>query len=101
MIAECEPLDYFNTAAHNQQEANLNMIRYYAGLQVDLRRDYRHFFVVHTEPTAEYVQQWKDEIQTIAEVMTPSRCVQELQKEDEVSMFDFCERFMAAKLATE
>ncbi|KAF1935467.1 hypothetical protein EJ02DRAFT_389143 [Clathrospora elynae] len=93
-IAECQPVDYFNTLAHSQEKANLHMIRYFAGLQVDMRREYRHFFVVHTEPRAPYVQQWKQEIQTIAEVITPEQCVEEFQKAGEDSLFDFCERFM-------
>jgi chromo domain-containing protein 1 len=70
------------------------MIRYYAGVQVDMRRDYRHFFVVHTEPEAPYVQKWKDEIQTIGSVITPEQCVEEFEKSSEESMFDFCERYM-------
>jgi chromo domain-containing protein 1 len=96
IIAECEPVDYFNTVARSKEAANLNMIRYYAGLQVDMRRDYRHFYVVHTEPTAKYVQQWKHEIQTITDVITPEQCVKEFMKNGQDSMFDFYERFMPA-----
>ncbi|KAG9195358.1 hypothetical protein G6011_00479 [Alternaria panax] len=94
IIAECEPVDYFNTVARSKEAANLNMIRYYAGLQVDLRRDYRHFYVVHTEPKAKYVEQWKQEIQTIADVITPEQCIKEFLKDGQDSMFDFYERFM-------
>ncbi|KAI4706754.1 hypothetical protein J4E89_008449 [Alternaria sp. Ai002NY15] len=94
-IAECEPVDYFNTLKRSQQAANLNMIRYYAGLQVDMRRDYRHFYVVHTEPTASYVKEWKQEIQTIAEVITPGQCIKELKKSGQDSMFNFFEDVMA------
>ncbi|KAI4650076.1 uncharacterized protein J4E78_008358 [Alternaria triticimaculans] len=94
-IAECEPVDYFNTLKRSQQAANLNMIRYYAGLQVDMRRDYRHFYVVHTEPTASYVKEWKQEIQTIAEVITPGRCIKEFKKSGQDSMFNFFEDVMA------
>ncbi|KAI4694047.1 uncharacterized protein J4E84_002627 [Alternaria hordeiaustralica] len=94
-IAECEPVDYFNTLKLSQQAANLNMIRYYAGLQVDMRRDYRHFYVVHTEPTASYVKEWKQEIQTIAEVITPEQCVKEFKKSGQDSMFNFFEDVMA------
>ena len=95
-VAECQPIDYFNTRERSQEEANLHMIRYYAGLQVDMRRDYRHFYVVHTEPRAPCVQRWKQEIQTIAEVLTPERCMNELKKEDKESSIDFCERHMPA-----
>ncbi|KAI5381014.1 hypothetical protein J4E82_000213 [Alternaria postmessia] len=94
-IAECEPVDYFNTVARSKEAANLNMIRYYAGLQVDMRRDYRHFYVVHTEPKAKYIQEWKQEIQTIADVITPEQCINEMLKDGQDSMFDFYERFMA------
>ncbi|KAI4621452.1 uncharacterized protein J4E87_006669 [Alternaria ethzedia] len=94
-IAECEPVDYFNTLKRSQQAANRNMIRYYAGLQVDMRRDYRHFYVVHTEPTAPYVKEWKQEIQTIAEVITPGQCIKEFKKSGQDSMFNFFEDVMA------
>ena len=69
-------------------------MRYYAGLHVDMRRDYRHFYLVHTDPQAGVVQQWRDEMQTIGRVMSPRQCVQELEKESRVSMIDFCEWFM-------
>ena len=88
-------MDYFNTVARSKEAANLNMIRYYAGLQVDMRRDYRHFYVVHTEPKEKYVQEWKQEIQTIADVITPEQCINEMLKDGQDSMFDFYERFMA------
>ena len=97
IIADCEPVDYFNTLARSQEDANTNMIRYYAGLQVDMRRDYRNFFIVHTEPAAPCVQRWKQEIQTIAGILTTRKCAQELSKSSEDSMFDFCERFMPEK----
>ncbi|CAO2648618.1 Nn.00g078850.m01.CDS01 [Neocucurbitaria sp. VM-36] len=95
VIAEVQPVDYFNTLSRSQEDANLHMIRYYAGLQVDMRRDYRQFFVVHTEPEATTAKQWKQEIQTIAEIMTPEKCVAELAKEGGEGLFDFYERYMA------
>jgi chromo domain-containing protein 1 len=88
-------VDYFNTLARSREAANLNMIRYYAGLQVDMRRDYRHFYVVHTEPTAKCVEEWKQEIQTIAEVITPERYIEELRKGGQDSIFNFYEHYMA------
>ena len=91
-MAEGEPIDFFTARARSREAAHLTMVRYYAGLQVELRRDYRHFFVVHTEPQA--TQQWRQEMQTIADVLTPQQCVEELQKESDFSMFDFCERFI-------
>lgn len=97
IIAEEQPVDYFNTLAHSQEKANLHMIRYFAGLQIDMRRDYRHFFVVHTEPSAPCVKEWMSEIQTIADVITPEQCIAELEKDGSVSMFDFWERYMREK----
>jgi chromo domain-containing protein 1 len=101
MIAAEEPVGYFKAREHSREEANLRMIRYYAGLQCDLRRDYRHFFVVHTEPAADSANQWKEEIQSIAEVITPEQCIEELSKngmEPGVElMFDFHERHMTEK----
>lgn len=90
-------MSYFGARARSREAANRNMVRYYAGLQVSLRRDYRHFFVVHPQPQAACVQQWRQQIQTIARVLTPQECVDELSKDSQVSMFDFCERFMREK----
>lgn len=94
IIAEEAPLLYFETLARSQEQATLRMIRYYSLLQADLRRDYRQFFVVHTDPTAAYVKQWKEDVQSIAAVITPEMCLEELEKDGSVSMFDFCERHM-------
>jgi chromo domain-containing protein 1 len=100
IIAEGQPLDYFAIAARDPKEATRRMIRYYAGLQVDMRRDYRHFYVVHTEPFATCVRTWKQDVQTIADVIDPERCVAELStimvKGDGKSLFDFHERHMPA-----
>ncbi|KAH8716840.1 hypothetical protein GQ44DRAFT_730366 [Phaeosphaeriaceae sp. PMI808] len=93
VIAEDQPIDYFDTLARNQEEANRRMVQYYATLQVDMRRDYRHFFVVHVEPTA--VQHWKQEIQNIADIITPEQCIDELSRSGNKQMFDFCERYMS------
>ncbi|KAJ4369977.1 hypothetical protein N0V83_005741 [Neocucurbitaria cava] len=95
IIAEVQPVDYFNTLARSQEDANLHMIRLYAGLQVDLRRTYRQFFVVHAEPEATCVRRWKEEIQTIAEVISPEKCLEELEKEGADGMFDFYESYMS------
>jgi chromo domain-containing protein 1 len=98
IIAEEPPVDYFNTLARNPEEANLRMIQYYGGLQVDMRRDYRQFYVVHTEPSARCARQWKQEIHSLADVISPEQCVKELSKSGEAygkqPMFDFCERYM-------
>jgi chromo domain-containing protein 1 len=101
MIAEEEPVGYFKAREQSLEEGNLRMIRYYAGLQSDLRRDYRHFFIVHTDPTADCAKQWKEEIQSIAAVITPEQCVEELSKNELEPgvdlMFDFHERHMVEK----
>lgn len=89
-IAKQEPVDYFNTLARSQEMANLRMIQYYVGLLIDMRRDYRHFYVVHTEPSAPYVRTWKT-IQNIANVMTPEQLIEELRKPGKVSKIDFYE----------
>ncbi len=94
VVAESQPLDYFNVRKRSQEEANLRMIRYYAGLQIDMRREYRNFYVVHTEPWAPCVKRWKNEIQTLAEVFSPERCIKELEKQGEQTLIDFCERYM-------
>ena len=93
-IAEEYPVDYFNTVKRSQDQANLHMLRYYSAIQTDLRRDYRHFYVVHTEPSAPCVQQWTQELQTIAEVMTPEQCVNELSQPSADSKFDFLDLAM-------
>jgi len=99
VIAEAPPLEYFGTRARSQEQANFRMIRYYALLQADLRRDYRHFVVVHTDPSAGYVEQWKNDVQSITAVITPETCLEELEKDGGVSMFDFLERHMPARAA--
>jgi len=89
IIAEDQLVDYFNTVAYSHEEANLRMIRYYASLQIDMRRNYRHLFVVHTETAAPCVQSWKQEIETITEVITPEEFIEELDKDGKASKFDF------------
>jgi chromo domain-containing protein 1 len=88
-IAEEQPVEYFTTLERSQEDANLRMIRYYSAIQTDMRRDYRHFYLVHTDPSASCVQEWKQELQTIAEVLTPEQCVQELDRPSHESKFDF------------
>lgn len=99
LIAEEEPVNYFDALAHSRQEANLRMIRYYASLQIDMRRDYRHFFVVHTDPSAACVAKWKQEIQSIGDVITPEQCISELSMDGvglgKEQLFDFYERFIS------
>lgn len=95
IIAETPPLDYFNRLARSQDDANAQMVGYYAAMQVDMRRDYRWFYVVHTEP--ERAQQWKKDVQTITDIITPERCIEELEKQSKESLFDFMDWAMEPK----
>lgn len=96
--AQIPPLDYFNVAAKSQEDAETSMIGYYAALLCnDLRRHYRYFYVVHTEPGASCAQQWKDTIHNISGVITPERCANELRKPGKDSLFDFLDWAMGPK----
>ncbi|KAH7412140.1 hypothetical protein DE146DRAFT_602329, partial [Phaeosphaeria sp. MPI-PUGE-AT-0046c] len=98
IIAEGEPLDYFNAIAHSPEEANARMIQYYGCMHIDMRRDYRHFYVVHTDHLAPCATRWKRENQVLTDVITPEQCIAELSKDGhdpEVrSTFDFYERYL-------
>ncbi|KAF2633167.1 hypothetical protein BU25DRAFT_355258 [Macroventuria anomochaeta] len=98
VIAEHQPLDYFNRLANSQEDANTHMIGYYAAMQsADMRRAYRQFYVVHTEPEASCAQRWKASIQNIADVITPEQCIEELGKASKESLFDFLDWAMGPK----
>lgn len=93
--AENPALDYFNLSA---EDANSNMIGYYAALHsVDLRRMYRKFYVVHTDPSAADAQHWIDTIHNISGVMSPKRCIEELSKPGKESLIDFLDWAMEPK----
>lgn len=97
-IAQLPSLDYFNVLAKSQEDANTSMIGYYAALQSnDLRRHYRNFYVVHTQPDANCAQHWKDTIHNISDVITPERCAEELEKPSKDSLFDFLDWAMEPK----
>ncbi|KAJ8108281.1 hypothetical protein OPT61_g8279 [Boeremia exigua] len=97
-IAEHAPLDYFNRLEASQEDANTHMVGYYAAMQsADMRRAYRQFYVVHTEPGAPCAQQWKTSIHNIADVITPERCIKELSKASKESLFDFLDWAMSPK----
>jgi chromo domain-containing protein 1 len=99
VFAEEEPIDYFNALAHSRQEANLRMIRYYSSLHVDMRRDYRHFYVVHPDHLGACATQWKHEIQTLTDVVTPEQYIAELLKDGNSQsteqLSDFYERYIS------
>lgn len=100
ITADDQPLNYFATTARNPEEGTRRMISYYARLQVHMRRDYRHFYVVHTKPCDPCVQTWRQDSSNIADVIDPERCVTELLKtpltDEESTLFDFHERHMPA-----
>lgn len=82
-------MEYFDAASHSQEEANYAFIQHYADIQVILRWKYRHFYVVHIEPLAPCARQWREGIQTIADVLSPEQFVEELEKSPDQSLFDF------------
>lgn len=86
--------DYYLALAVSQAEANLVMVQYFAGVVVDQRKWYRHYFVVHTEP--EKVN-WKSTVQNIDEIMTPKKCIEILEQPSKGSRFDFYEWQFAEK----
>jgi chromo domain-containing protein 1 len=96
IVAKEEPVDYFNSLARSREKANLRMIRYYAGLHIDMRRDYRLFYIVHTDPFGAPSKQWQQEYGTITDILTPEKCIVELSKEgdDKGRLFDFYERYL-------
>ncbi|XPS67741.1 hypothetical protein M3J09_000040 [Ascochyta lentis] len=97
VIAETQTIDYFKRLSNSREEATSRMIEYYATMQTYLRRDYRQFYVVHTEPEAPCAQQWRERVQTIAGVITPEQCVEELGKDSKESLFDFMDWAMRPK----
>ncbi|KAH3915015.1 hypothetical protein HBH56_083340 [Parastagonospora nodorum] len=97
VVAKNEPIDYFNSLARSHEKANLRMIRYYTALHMDLRRDYRHFYIVHTDPFSTPAKQWLRECSTITDVINPERCILELSKDGhdgEERCFDFYEKYL-------
>lgn len=98
MIAEHPPLNYFNRVAKSVEDANTHMVGYYAAMQsADLRRAYRYFYVVHTEPEADCAKEWKANIHNFSAIITPEQCIEELGKPSEGSLFDFWDWAMKPK----
>lgn len=74
------------------------MIGYYAAMQsADLRRAYRYFYVVHTEPEAGCAKGWRASVHNVADIITPEQCVEELSKPSKESLFDFLDWAMGPK----
>jgi len=76
---------YYEARKRSQHDANTDMAHHYSGFVVVERRNYRHYFVVHTTP--EEVD-WKDTITNIDEVMTPEKCIEYFEQEPKGSKFD-------------
>ena len=68
---------YFQALQQSQEKANDAQVEMFAGTVIDLRRDYRHFSVVHTEPSK---VDWQSRWNNIDEVMTPEQCIEYLQR---------------------
>ncbi|KAF2710940.1 hypothetical protein K504DRAFT_465972 [Pleomassaria siparia CBS 279.74] len=78
--------DYFKALDRSQEEANRWMVEMYAGLVVDRRRDYRQYFVVHTQPSE---VSWKDNCQNMDEIMTPQECIEYFEQPAKGNRFEF------------
>lgn len=97
-LAEDPTINYFNLLESSQEEANTQMIGHFAAIHsAFLRRDYRYFYVVHTEPKAKCAEQWRAEIHTITDIITPERCVEELTKPSKESLLDFMDWALGPK----
>lgn len=70
----------------NQVEANRQQVKLYSEMMIDQARDYRHYFVVHTEPDR---VDWHEQWQHIEEIMTPEKCVEYIQQPAKGNRFDF------------
>jgi chromo domain-containing protein 1 len=87
---------YYEARKHSQYEANTDMAHHYSGLVVTERRNYRHYFVVHTNPE---MVDWKETIMNIDEIITPEKCVEYFEQEPKGCKFDNFEWSYPAKKA--
>lgn len=85
---------YYDALKHSQHEANTDMACHYSGLVVMERRNYRHYFVVHTNPE---MVDWKETITNIDEVITPQKCIEYFEQPPKGSKFDNYEWSYPAK----
>lgn len=79
---------YYSALGRSQHEANTKMVEFYAGVAVELRDYYRHYFVVHTDPAA---VDWQNTYKNIDEVMTPEAFIECLKQPGKGNRFDFFE----------
>ncbi|ORY18027.1 hypothetical protein BCR34DRAFT_380955 [Clohesyomyces aquaticus] len=80
--------DFFPALKRSGAEANDVMVEFYAQWMIDHARDYRHFFVVHTEPQS---SGWMEKWAHLDEVMTPEKCIEYLRMPTKGARFDFME----------
>ncbi|KAF2121272.1 hypothetical protein BDV96DRAFT_563903 [Lophiotrema nucula] len=79
---------YFEALDRSQDEANKSMVGLYAEVILDLRKSYRQYLVVHTEPTK---VDWQSRWQHIGEIMTPEKCIEYFQQPPKDCRFNFYE----------
>jgi chromo domain-containing protein 1 len=79
---------YYDALEKGQTEANRAQVAYWSQIMVQLRRDYRSFFVVHTEPSK---VDWQEQLQHIDEIMTPEKCIEYFEQPAQGNRFDFFE----------
>ena len=79
---------YNDLVQHSQQEADFFGIEGYSVMMLgdELRRSYRHFYVVHLEPDT--VRHWQKELQHISDIITPEQCIEYLNESEEVQSHD-------------
>ncbi|KAF2182796.1 hypothetical protein K469DRAFT_711489 [Zopfia rhizophila CBS 207.26] len=83
---------YFEALKRSQKEANNYMVDLFAQWIDSMKRDYRHFFVVHTgaelrDDAIEWMMRWKH----LEEVMTPEKCIEYFEQPPKGNRFDFFE----------
>ncbi|KAH7112158.1 hypothetical protein B0J11DRAFT_542776 [Dendryphion nanum] len=74
---------YYEQLARGQKEANKEQVKLFGERLVYLNRDYRHFIVVHTEPSD---VDWQQKYQQLDEIMTPEQLIQCLEEPDAPGM---------------
>ncbi|KAF2471391.1 uncharacterized protein BDR25DRAFT_303413 [Lindgomyces ingoldianus] len=87
--------DYYSALLRSQEEANDNMIEFYAQWMIDHARDYRHFFVVHPEPER---TDWEAKWAHLDEVITPDECIEYFSMPPKGARFDFFEWSFSRKI---
>ncbi|KAF2271696.1 uncharacterized protein EI97DRAFT_470965 [Westerdykella ornata] len=93
-----EPADqsqaYFAALSSSPTGAIDQQVEYWAKKVCAMRKSYRHFFVVHTEPSSEQSAEWQRKFCNIDEVITPEKCIELLKEDSEGSRIDFMEWYL-------